>query len=98
MEKKAKDIFQWLCVWLCISIGIYPFLLSAQTSDSLELKTLIISAEKTSGIPALKTIEFDSTVLGLSQTQNLGRTLESFSAVSIKSYGSPGIQLSLIHI
>jgi iron complex outermembrane receptor protein len=73
-------------------MGIYPFLLNAQTADSLELKTLIISAEKTSGIPALKTIELDSTVLSLSQMQSLGRTLQNYSAISIKTYGTPGIQ------
>jgi len=64
----------------------------AQISDSIELKSVIISAEKPSGVPALKSVELDSLVLSINQVQNLGTLLQNNSAINIKSYGSSGIQ------
>lgn len=77
---------------LCILFAFIPYQLKSQVADSLDLKVIIISAETNTGIPALKSIELDSTVLSLAQTRSLGNVLQNFSAISIKTYGSPGIQ------
>lgn len=91
MRRGGKSIFYGFTLWL-ISLALIPYQLKSQVADSLDLKVIIISAETNTGIPALKTIELDSTVLSLAQTRSLGNVLENFSAISIKTYGSPGIQ------
>lgn len=72
--------------------AILPLSSFAQVQDSIELKSVIVSAEKPSGIPALKSRELDSATLQLNQVQNLGTLLQNNSSVNIKSYGSNGIQ------
>ncbi len=71
---------------------IFPVIGISQIQDSIQLHSVIVSAERTSGIPGLKSVEIDSSVIAFTQIQNLGTLLQNQSSINIKTYGSTGIQ------
>ena len=78
--------------FMCFVLMIISIGGTAQIPDSVDLKTVIISADKPSGIPALKSVRLDSVILGMSQNDNIGAILSNHSSVTIKDYGPSGIQ------
>ena len=77
---------------LCIVVFLFGTTLLAQKVDSIQLHSVIISAERPSGIPALKSVEIDSSILFQNQNTNLGAILTNHSTLTIKDYGPSGIQ------
>lgn len=60
--------------------------------DSIQLKSVVISAEKPSGIPGLNPVDIDSTAIHLSFYTSIAEVLEYYSPIGIKNYGSNGAQ------
>ncbi len=63
-----------------------------QEIDSIQLKSVTVSAEKVSGIPAMKSVDIPAGILETLKTQNLGTVLTRNSGITIKNYGPSGIQ------
>ena len=81
--RKFLLIIGW--VWLAFSAR-------SQVADSVELRSVVISAEKPSGVPGLKSVDIDSAILGIRTTESLGEVLQRHSSITIKTYGPSGIQ------
>jgi iron complex outermembrane receptor protein len=88
-ENSIKHLFG---CFLCFVLIVISIDVTAQIPDSIELKSVIVSTEKASGIPALKSVNLDSAILRMSESTNIGSILTKHSSITIKDYGPSGIQ------